>query len=100
MVRFSRDILRCMTYNIFMKRLYENILLQHYRTGDEAIFLCGPRQVGKTTIATHLQKHYTLSAYLTWDSPSDRRKILEEKIPFLETNNIEKPLVILGRVIN
>jgi len=81
-----------------MKRLYENILLQHYQTGDEAIFLCGPRQVGKTTIAAHLQKYYTLSTYLTWDSPSDRRKILEERIPFLETNNLEKPLVILDEI--
>lgn len=81
-----------------MKRLYEDILTQHYRTGDEAIFLCGPRQVGKTTIATHLQKHYALSTYLTWDSPADRRTILEEKIPFLEANNLEKPLVILDEI--
>jgi len=41
------------------------------------VFLGGPRQVGKTTLAQSLIKKYKDEhpAYLNWDSDFDRRKI-------------------------
>ena len=44
------------------------------------VFLGGPRQVGKTTLARFLgEKNYKSYAYLNWDSRQDRKSILEGK---------------------
>ena len=39
-------------------------------------FVCGPRQVGKTTIAKVLIKISKNSSYRNWDIPEDREKIV------------------------
>lgn len=45
--------------------------------GKKMVFLSGPRQVGKTTLALRLldgdEKH---PAYLNWDAMDDQQKIL------------------------
>lgn len=47
------------------------------------VFLGGPRQVGKTTLALDLLKSYELNSsqglYLNWDFDDDRRSIMERK---------------------
>ncbi len=42
------------------------------------VFLGGPRQVGKTTLARSLSNK---EAYLNWDDPEDREKILKRELP-------------------
>lgn len=42
------------------------------------VFLGGPRQVGKTTLATHLVKDF---AYLNWDEAQHREAILKGRLP-------------------
>ncbi len=41
------------------------------------IFLSGPRQVGKTTLAKSLQKFYPQSLYVNWDNLKDQKKIVQ-----------------------
>lgn len=43
------------------------------------VFLGGPRQVGKTTLALEIAKND--GAYLIWDDPDDREKILKRQLP-------------------
>ena len=38
-----------------MKRIYQYVIEEHLTSYDQMIFLAGPRQVGKTTIATSIK---------------------------------------------
>jgi len=47
---------------------------------DKMVFIGGPRQVGKTTLAQYIgAKDYKKYAYLNWDNRQDRKNILAEK---------------------
>lgn len=47
---------------------------------EKMVFVGGPRQVGKTTMAKLIGKdNFKNSVYLNWDFRDDRKKILEEK---------------------
>lgn len=52
---------------------------------DKMVFLGGPRQVGKTTLAMGLFG-YTIAApgYLNWDDAEDRKLILQNRLPLTE----------------
>lgn len=46
--------------------------------GKKMVFISGPRQVGKTTLAHTIgKKHYPAVSYLNWDNPDHRKVILE-----------------------
>lgn len=45
---------------------------------QKMVFLGGPRQVGKTTLAQSISPR---EAYLNWDSADDRQRILSEELP-------------------
>lgn len=45
---------------------------------NKMVFLGGPRQVGKTTLAKSLG---TKASYLNWDIPTDRKRILKSELP-------------------
>lgn len=46
--------------------------------GEKMVFIGGPRQVGKTTMARIIGAgHYATTDYLNWDNPADRRRILD-----------------------
>jgi predicted AAA+ superfamily ATPase len=47
---------------------------------QKMVFLAGPRQVGKTSIATHLLRDQ-LSGYLNWDIAAHREFILKHELP-------------------
>ena len=46
--------------------------------GEKMVFLGGPRQVGKTTLAKNLLQPHD-GGYLNWDIPEDRERILQRK---------------------
>ncbi|MCK5799567.1 MAG: AAA family ATPase, partial [Deltaproteobacteria bacterium] len=58
---------------------------------QKMVFVGGPRQVGKTTLALQLldppEKGHP--AYLNWDISADRERIRREELPLAE------PLVVL-----
>jgi predicted AAA+ superfamily ATPase len=57
------------------------------------VFIGGPRQVGKTTLALDiLQGDENHPAYLNWDYPEDKRDIMRGRLPSKE------PLIILDEV--
>jgi predicted AAA+ superfamily ATPase len=43
------------------------------------VFVAGPRQVGKTTLAKNLDE--AAGGYLNWDIPEDRERILKRELP-------------------
>lgn len=46
--------------------------------GEKMVFVGGPRQVGKTTMARAIgESHYHSADYLNWDNPANRRRILD-----------------------
>ena len=59
-----------------MERLYHSIIEQEFSTDRQMIFLMGPRQVGKTTIAKTSVKPGNRLFYLNWDNEEDKQLIL------------------------
>ena len=53
------------------ERVYSSIMADHLTKYRQMIFLSGPRQVGKTTLATG-----SATAYVSWDKDKDRQTIL------------------------
>lgn len=85
-----------------MKRFYENIITDHFNHAKQMAFVCGPRQVGKTTIAKALMKNSEHSSYRNWDIPEDREKIVANSFkPLLEDlilSPTTHPLLILDEI--
>ena len=49
---------------------------------DKMVFIGGPRQVGKTTLAQELvSNHFQQSGYYNWDNRQDRRNIMQSNWP-------------------
>jgi predicted AAA+ superfamily ATPase len=49
---------------------------------EKMVFIGGPRQVGKTTLAKELvAQHFEHTGYLNWDSRRDRKKIIHSRWP-------------------
>ncbi len=61
---------------------------------NKMVFLGGPRQIGKTTLALNIlgAKNRRHPAYLNWDSPLVRKPLLEGEIPG------GQPLVVLDEI--
>ena len=65
-----------------MRRYIEKDILQDL--SKKMVFLGGPRQVGKTTLAQHILKNFSYKKlkkglYLNWDFDEDRHRIVEKK---------------------
>ena len=52
------------------KRIYEAVLKEHLRDNRQMVFLTGPRQCGKTTLAKAISDQY-----FTWDDLATRRLV-------------------------
>ena len=52
-------------------RIYRTIIADHFSRYGQMVFLSGPRQVGKTTVAEGLA-----TKYLSWDDDDARRAVL------------------------
>jgi hypothetical protein len=64
------------------------------------VFLAGPRQAGKTTLARQIAATFSNSVYASWDILEDRRRILEDPVFFtgLRRRDDSPPLVILDEI--
>ena len=73
-LRFGVDRWQMMDYNNGMniRRVYEKIIAAHLAKYRQMVFLSGPRQVGKTTLAKSFS-----SSYLDWDNVDARALILK-----------------------
>lgn len=77
--------------NLLPQRIYENPIQKDLN--KKMVFIGGPRQVGKTTLAqTFLKPKAHQQAYLNWDNELDRRMIQKMEWPK------DEPLVILDEI--
>jgi hypothetical protein len=86
-----------------MRRLYEQILTEHFREERKMCFLMGPRQVGKTTTSRLVGEPRGRSLYLDWDNFDHQRLItagpgrLAEELR-LDLLAEDRPLLILDEI--
>jgi len=62
-------------YKTAMKRIYSEIIQEHLHKNHQMIFIAGPRQVGKTTVARLAQGER--GCYVNWDNLADRKILLK-----------------------
>lgn len=62
-------------------------LQQHFRTNRQMVFLSGPRQVGKTTIARLLTD---AAGYLNWDNQAHREVIVKGPSSIAEQTGLDR----------
>jgi len=86
-----------------MKRFYKRLVEEHLRSYRQMLFLMGPRQVGKTTLASELLLEWELARYFNWDDQADQQVILggtaqvaEEAM--LRKHSEEHPLIIFDEI--
>jgi predicted AAA+ superfamily ATPase len=60
-----------------MKRIYEKLISQHLSKLRQMVFLMGPRQVGKTTVARDMAAEWPSNFYFNWDNPTERLLFIE-----------------------
>ena len=74
-----------------MKRIYEYYVANHIQQYDQMLFLAGPRQVGKTTIAKSCSSLVSQFVYLNWDVAADRQQLLEGNV--VTVNGLDQPIL-------
>lgn len=86
-----------------MKRLYHDIFKAHLQHHRQMIFVMGPRQSGKTTVAQRLVEEHPHGLYLNWDNMNDRDRIVQgpnavaQSLP-LDVLSLEKPLIVFDEL--
>ncbi len=86
-----------------MKRLYQHIFKEHLEQHRQMIFVMGPRQAGKTTVAQTLVETYADGFYFSWDNISDREKIIHGPNAIADSVNLDalrsaKPLITFDEI--
>lgn len=75
-----------------MKRIYDQVLSEHFNDNNQMAFVAGPRQVGKTTLAKSLA-----TKYLTWDNKNDRAAIIrgaDNVVSYLDLDSLYSSEII------
>ena len=70
-------------------------------SGDKAmVFMAGPRQAGKTTLAQAIAEGHTNRVYFNWDVATDKAKLIREPYFFeaVERRDTSTPLVVLDEI--
>ncbi len=64
------------------------------------VFLSGPRQCGKTTLAKMIAEGYANRTYFNWDIITDKRRLIEDPYFFQddERKDLSNPLVVLDEI--
>lgn len=81
------------------RKLYET-LWEELARDKSMIFLAGPRQAGKTTLANIISSSFTNSLYFNWDIPEHRTRLIENPAFFeaVERRDSSAPLIILDEI--
>ena len=88
-----------------MKRLYESIIKEHFKSCRQMLFVMGPRQSGKTTTAQALKDSFPKIHYYNWDKEIHKDIIIagsdaiaqEIKLEQIQEDNIT-PLIIFDEI--
>jgi predicted AAA+ superfamily ATPase len=81
------------------RNLYTRIW-QELAEDKEMIFLAGPRQTGKTTLARIISAGFSNTLYWNWDIPADRARLVENPVFFEEVVRKDRstPLIIFDEI--
>jgi len=82
------------------KRAYYRNVWEAFDAEKHLVFMSGPRQTGKTTLARDIASREASSVYFNYDVPTDRAKLLRNPVFFEETDR-EKgdvPLIVLDEI--
>jgi len=73
---------------------------QELATDKNMIFLVGPRQVGKTTLAKIISQSFVNNLYFNWDIPGDKARLLENPAFFqqIKRRDSSMPLIIFDEI--
>ncbi len=72
-----------------LKRLYDSLLADHFAHEKNMVFLCGPRQSGKTTTALAYRPKTT--SYWNWDDDDERLMLRQSQQKFLVALKSKSP---------
>jgi len=69
-------------------------------TEKSMVFLAGPRQCGKTTLAEMLSAGFANSLYFNWDIATDKRRLIEDPFFFQHVvrRDASRPLVVFDEI--
>jgi len=64
------------------------------------VFLSGPRQCGKTTLAKMISERFANSIYVNWDVVTDKRRVIQDPYFFQSVERVDEstPLVVLDEI--
>ena len=84
-------------------RSYQHMLAEHLRHDTQMLFLCGPRQVGKTTLAHSVTELGYSTVYFSWDYDSHRKLILQGQQAIadhagLDSLQTQKPVILFDEL--
>ncbi len=84
---------------MYARELYKTVW-QELAADKEMIFLAGPRQAGKTTLAHMIAGDFANSLYFNWDIPEERAKLLRNPSFFEEVarSDTSLPLIIFDEI--
>lgn len=85
--------------NLIKRQSYID-LWQELSSEKRMVFLTGPRQAGKTTLAKEIAKKYSNNLYFNWDIISDKQQIITDPYFFEKINRADDtaPLVIFDEI--
>lgn len=86
-----------------MERVYYQLIKHHLENWRQIVFIEGPRQAGKTTLAKRILQDYKTSYYLNYDNMNDREIISSgqnfiEKLGAFDTLSDRKPIIVLDEI--
>ena len=86
-----------------MKRLYQQLITNHFRDYRQMIFLAGPRQVGKTTTSFLIGEKTKTFYYFNWDDLKTRQQIISNPSSIAEDTGLLKiskypPLLVFDEI--
>jgi predicted AAA+ superfamily ATPase len=73
-----------------MKRIYEEVIDEHFAENRQMLFLAGPRQVGKTTTSIEIAEPRPNHFYFNFDFQSDRKMIIQGPLAVAEAIGLDR----------
>ncbi|MDR3623742.1 MAG: AAA family ATPase [Chlamydiales bacterium] len=86
-----------------MKRIYQELVREHFADLRQMAFLMGPRQVGKTTISLEAARESIRHFYFNWDNAPERLLFIEGPDAIAKQSGLnelfeDKPILVFDEI--